>query len=392
MITEKPKCTGCGACSAVCPLHCIEMKHDKEGFLYPTISDKCIHCGKCENVCPQNNKTAPNLYKQSAFAACSHNKAIWRRSSSGGAFSEICYAFGDETSLFVGAMWDNFYVCQIGINGFGDLKKLCKSKYIASDFGRETFEKIKAHLLDKKKVVFCGTPCQVAAIKSFLGREYDNLLLIDLICHGVGSPLVFQTCIENLEKQFSKKILTYEFRSKRSIYEGDHLQKVTFFDNSEVYLANDPFLQLFISQNCLRLSCGENCIYRNECRQGDITIGDFKELSYVFPQLSGAKQNFSTIVVNSVKGNSILPKLKERMLILPCSVDDIKRNNPLFQRHTYFSTERKEFFDEYIVSPGEAILKWTTPATVYKKSIKRKIYDLLPSCIRTFIWRRFHKK
>lgn len=392
MIIEKHKCTGCGVCSASCPVHCIKMKRDVEGFMYPTITDKCIHCGKCKKVCPQKNKPTSNLYHQNAFAACSRNKIVWKRSSSGGAFSEICYAFGDENSLFVGATWDKFYVHQIGVNGFANLKKLCKSKYIASDFNKETFEAIKVHLLEGKKVVFCGTPCQVAAIKSFLGKEDEHLLLIDLICHGVGSPLVFQTCIEHLEKQFSKKIASYEFRSKRKIYEGDHLQKITFVDNSEVYLINDPFIQLFISQNCLRSSCGKNCIYRNGNRQGDLTIGDFKGLSSVFPHLSGNKQNFSTIVVNSEKGNSIMSKLKESMFIFPCSIDDINTHNPLFSRHTYFSNDRDNFFNEYIISPNETILKWTTPATVYKKSCKRKIYDLLPSWIRTFIWRRYHKK
>ncbi len=388
----KGHCVGCSVCVTACPMHCIQMRYDEEGFLYPHASDQCIHCNKCEQVCPQKRSATKNKIKQEAFAACSRNKKIWTRSSSGGAFSEICHAFGDEETLFVGAAWENFYVRELGIIGFKDLDKLCRSKYIASEFHEKTFYQIRSHLLKGKKVVFCGTPCQVAAVKSFLGKDYDNLLLIDLICHGIGSPFVFQTCIKLLEKQFSKQIISYEFRTKRNIFERDYLQKVTFIDNSVEYLSNDPFMQLFLSQHCLRPSCGENCIYRNEYRQGDITIGDFKGLAKVYSKLSGQKKNFSTIVLNSEKGKEILAHLRKTMRLFPCSMDDVKMYNPLFYRQTYFSNERDKLFNVYTTNKEQAIMNWTTPASIFKKTYKRKLYDLLPVWIRGVIWRRYHRK
>ncbi len=387
---EKGDCTGCSACYAICPVHCIEMKSDEEGFLYPVASDQCINCNKCQKICPRQNPNFNETIKQKAFAACSKNHEIWKRSSSGGAFSEICYSFGDSNTLFVGAAWNNLSVQHIGV-GIKNLKVLCKSKYVASDLG-DTFNQIKEHLLQNQKVIFCGTPCQVAGLRNFLGKDYEKLLLIDLICHGVGSPKVFQTCIENLEKQFSKRIAAYEFRSKRSIYEGDHLQKVTFIDNSEVYLKDDPYIQLFLKQQCLRPSCGKNCKYRDEHRQGDITIADFKGLAYVFPELAGSKVNFSSIIANTNKGEKIVSALTDKMNLYPCDIGEIKKYNPLFYKQTIFPEERDLFFNDFNFCPEAAIKKYTTVCNIkYKKKFTKKVYDLLPTKIRQKIWQLLHK-
>lgn len=387
---DKGNCTGCSACFAVCPIQCIEMKYDDEGFLYPIASDKCIKCNKCKKVCPQQNLSANKIIKQEAYAACSNTYDIWKRSSSGGAFSEICYTFGDKNTLFVGAAWNNLSVNHVGVN-IDNLDVLCKSKYIASDLG-DSFKKIKEHLLKGEKVVFCGTPCQVAGLNNFLSKSYDNLLLIDLICHGVGSPFVFKTCIENLENQFSKQIINYEFRSKRRVFEGDHLQKIKFIDNTEVYLIKDPYIQLFLNQDCLRPSCGENCKYRNSSRQGDITIADFKGLAYVFPHLSGSKKNYSTIISNTEKGAKIVSKLKDKMKLYPCDINEIKKYNPLFYKQTCFSDKRDLFFKEYKDNPELAIQNWTVNAIKYKKKITKRVYDMLPTKIRQKMWQLFHKK
>lgn len=163
--------------------------------------------------------------KKKAYAALSKDKKIWKRSASGGAFSEICKAWGDSETLFAGAAWDKLSVHHICIYNYNDIIKLCKSKYVASNL-ENTFDEIKEHLESGKKAVFCGTPCQVAGLKSFLGKEYNNLLLIDLICHGVGSPSVFSTCIKILEEQFNDEIMSYTFRSKGSTYEMDYIQKL----------------------------------------------------------------------------------------------------------------------------------------------------------------------
>lgn len=393
-LTNKEKCTGCSACYNVCPKNCIQMWQDEEGFLYPQIVGDCIGCKRCERVCPQKNSLqniSNNNFIKSAYAACTKHFDTWKRSASGGAFSEICKVFGDNSTMVVGAAWDGLNVKHKVVIGIDNIKPLCKSKYVSSSIGT-VYQDIKNYLLKGQKVVFCGTPCQVAGLKNYLGSiiETQNILTIDLICHGVGSPTVFIDCVKAMERQFHIKIDNYEFRSKRNVFETDHITKISSGSKCK-YLNNDQYMQLFLSQNCLRPSCGKNCIYRNENRVGDITIADFKGLEEVFPYLCGEKKNFSTIVCNTSKGFSIVEKLKSEMTVYECCVEDIKKYNPLFSKQTWYSENRDKFFEMFKRSPSEAILQWTKPAKEYRRSICKKIYDFLPIAIRKFIKRTYKK-
>lgn len=383
-LSYKHDCTGCTACMASCPVNCISMETDAEGFWYPISSEACIHCGKCDKVCPAKspNKTA-NHHNQAAYACLTKNDTIWRRSASGGAFSEICSVWGDDNTIVVGAAWDGFKVHHICVEGVQNIASLCKSKYVAS-YPENTFREIRDFLKKGRKVIYCSVPCQVAGLKSFLSKDYDNLLTIDLICHGVGSPEVFESAIKVMEKQMGAKIGYYEFRAKRKQLEIDYLSLVEI-DNQRRYIFKDPYMQLFLQQVCLRPSCGKNCKFRNRNRQGDLTIADFKGLSKVFPKLLGTKRNYSAIVTNSVKGDSIVPLLYERMIVLPCDISEIGKYNPLFERQTWFSDVRNQFFEEYQKDKDRAINKWTTPTTIYRKSIKFKIFDALPVFFRRVV-------
>lgn len=385
-IVDRKVCTGCAACYASCPNGSIEMVSDSEGFLYPKILGTCIDCGKCQKVCPRLNQVdCLSNFSQTAYAAVSKDFKIWNRSASGGAFSEICFAWGDDNTMFCGALWDKLYVKHACVIGADKIAPLCKSKYVASDLGN-CHKQIREHLGKGYKVLFCGTPCQVAGLKSFLNRDYDNLLLVDLICHGVGSPAVFSECIKSAEKDFGKKIVSYEFRSKKKVFDRDHIVKLFFEgDIRPTYITDDRYLQLFIKQHCLKSSCGKNCIYRNEHRQGDITIGDFKGLTEVFPQLEGCKKNYSTIVINTSKGKNLVNKLTGRMDMLPCSTEDIKQYNPLFHRHTHFSEQRNDFFNDFIVDAQGSIEKWTVSAKAYTQSLKGKVFDILPQRARRWL-------
>ena len=372
-------CTGCSACLFNCPKKCIVMEYDSEGFLYPVKTSECIECGMCMKVCPRINPQQSEVeVAQIAYAAVSQDSKIWEKSASGGAFTEICKAWKNDKTVFVGATWDGFRVVHKIVNYF-DIGKLSKSKYLASELGN-VFIEIKRYLVEGFRVVFSGTPCQVAGLKSFLKKDYENLLLVDLICHGVGSPSVFQDCIKQTEKDLGCCIDSYEFRHKDKVFVQDHIQKVTT-KGKKILLENDRYMQLFTEQHCLRKSCGKNCIYRTKNRQGDITIGDFKGLTMVFPELLGSKKNYSTIVINTEKGLSLIEILNENMIMRECSIDDIEKYNPLFARHTYFSEKRDAFFEEYKEDRVEAILNWTTPATVYNRGVKR-LFDVLPVSIR----------
>ena len=306
----KTTCNGCAACYSICPKQCISMVRDEEGFEYPELTnpDACINCKLCEKVCSAH-KTFNVSIEQKAFAAVSRDYSIWHRSASGGAFSEICKAWGDENTFVVGAAWDGFDVRHIGVIGVDNIKPLCKSKYVASHIG-DMFHEIRRYL-QTGRVIFCGTPCQVSGLRSFLCKDYDNLLTIDFICHGVGSPAVFHACLHAINKQTGKNLTAYSFRAKRKIHEADYLTSLTFEDQT-IYALNDQYSQLFLKQLCLRPSCGKYCNYRNRSkRPGDFTIADFKGLTKVIPQLLGTKYNYSTIVANSEKAMNILPYLEE---------------------------------------------------------------------------------
>lgn len=383
-IENKGDCTGCTACLSACPIHCISMECDKEGFLYPVSSDSCIHCGLCERICPiKNPDNMHNSFQQRAFAGISKNNKIWHDSASGGAFSEICRAWGNDETVYCGAAWEDLSVRHKCIEGYENIGILRKSKYVASNV-EGVFPEIKCELDKGKFVVFSGTPCQVAGLKKYLKKNYEKLLLIDLICHGVGSPLVFEECMKQLGNQFHGKVISYSFRSKRRLYEMDHIQKINVNEDN-IYVMNDQYIQLFLSQNCLRPCCGQNCRFRNLNRQGDITIADFKGLTKVFPDMVGEKYNYSTIVFNSHKGYEMLSKLSKTMNLRECSMDEIKKHNPLIYRQTSFSKNRDTFFSDFTKSPSEAIQKWTKPAEYAKLGWKRRLFGLLPVALRRMI-------
>ena len=373
---NKGNCTGCAACYSVCPTHCISMDADEEGFLYPNASDACIHCGKCEEVCPAVLQKVSNNYIQKAVAAVSKDYGIWKRSSSGGAFSEICRQWADDDTLIVGAAWDGLKVHHVGVKGFENVAPLCKSKYISSAI-EDTFIEMKKELKKGKKVIFSGCPCQVAGLNAFLGEEYNNLLTIDLICHGQGSPTVFFECIKNLSAYFGEEIKQYQFRSKRKRYEKDYLSLVKT-NKATHYIIKEPYMQLFLSQNALRPSCGKNCKYRDAHRPGDLTIADLKGLTDIFPDQIFPKKNWSTIVSNTAKGEECLQRLFSTMEIRPITIEQVVAYNPLFAKQTRFSKERDAFFADYKRNPAKAISKWTVPATEYKLSIAKTIFGRIP--------------
>lgn len=381
-IMEKRNCTGCMACANICPKQCIKMVYDEEGFCYPDSSTECINCKLCEKICPNNKDIMVKNSFHEVYALLTKDYDVWKRSTSGGAFSEICRSFDKNTVFFGASLMQDLNTHHICVESFDELHKITKSKYVQSYVGN-SFSQAKDFLNKGKKVVFCGTPCIIAGFKSFLGKETNNnLLLIDLVCHGVGSKSVFSSCVKEMEKQFGKEISGYEFRSKRRIFEVEYLSKITFKSREEKYVINDPYIQLYLSQNCLRPSCGENCHYRREDRIGDITLADFKGLYHVFPELKGGKYNYSALIVNTDKGKRVAERIKNNVNMLSASLEDIKTYNPLFYRNTWFSKERSTFFSDFISNPQLAIQKWTDKAVVSKKTVKQRVFEFTPVGIR----------
>ncbi len=369
-------CTGCSACMAACPVGCITMTPDEEGFLYPVASDQCIHCNRCRAVCPLSDTDGamlPQTVTQTAVCALTKDNTVWQQSASGGAFSEICRAFGDENTIVCGAAWDGLRVHHVCVEGVQAIAPLRKSKYVASH-PEGVFAQIKRYLADGRSVVFCGTPCQVAGLRRFLGGTQERLLLIDLICHGVGSPSVFAACVDTLSRQFGATITSYEFRAK----------KIGRGEDNAIYLKNDPYIQLFLSQNILRPSCAEHCRFRCADRQGDLTLGDFKGLAHVFASLNGSDKNYSTVVANSEKGHRVLQALTSSMYTYACTTKDVEAYNPLFSKQTRSSDDRDRFFEDFRKDPAAAIQQWTKPARIFRadESPKQKLWRAMPGFLK----------
>ena len=296
------RCVACGACIARCPTQCLSLETDDAGFKYPTVDkDKCINCNLCDKACPiLSNKSNSNQSKK-VFAVQSCDNAVLEKSSSGGAFyllaSEIVkkggYVCGVEISN------DNKVRHSI-VDNLKDLDKFLGSKYVQSDIGN-TYLEVKKLLDNGAQVLFSGTPCQVNGLKIFLNKEYENLLTVDLICHGVPSPYVWEKYLEFQEKKHGSKIVSVKFREKRInwINSGIELK----FSNGDTYfevMKNDAFFLHFLKNFCLRESCYA-CEFKGDNRFSDITIGDFWGVDRLYPELYNDK-GVSLAILNTDKG------------------------------------------------------------------------------------------
>lgn len=369
-IKNKYNCSGCTACYSVCPKKCIVMIEDESGFLYPKVKEnECIHCGLCEKVCPINTKKEIVTWeKQHLAVAISKDSQVWENSSSGGAFTEICNTIAEmqpeKIPYVYGAAFDALEVKHIG-RRMPDIQAFQKSKYIQSNM-QDCFVEIEELLKRDEKVVFSGTPCQVAGLKSFLRKEWENLFTIDLICHGVGSKKVFQRFIS--EKSQRKKVISYRFRVKKKKFDyyERYRSEIKYADGSVESIVEDDYNQLFLNQLCLRDSCGEHCLFRTNKRWSDITIADFNGLGVVFPNLKD-NRGYSTVIINSKVGEAVYERLSKRMEMHECPIEELRKWNPLFFGTTPENRNRNAFFEDFIA--GMRISELRKKYVVEKKKI-----------------------
>lgn len=307
------QCCGCGACAAVCPASCITMETDKEGFLYPAIHrDKCISCEKCRKVCPLKDTRQPPVNKEAY--ALDHNDEAYRWScTSAGAFEVICRSFcGEEPCAIFGVVIDeNKQVKHCKIEDVHALQSLRKSKYVQSYLG-DTFYQVKQSLQNGKRVVFSGSPCQVDGLRHYLNREYENLFLVDFVCHGVPSQKVFDACIEELEEKHRSKITQVLFRNKVLCDDGWNCLGMQYlFENGDTRTELYPpctYMTGFLSELYLRPSC-HACKYASMRRVSDITLGDSWGMDAFDPRLSMRVTNGTSLVMlNTNKGRSLLSR------------------------------------------------------------------------------------
>lgn len=312
MITDKEKCCGCGACQNICPNQCIKMIYDEEGFIYPSVdTKKCINCGLCKMVCPID-KDFGREQQSEFFAGYSKNDDILKDSSSGGMFWIILEKLVNDGAIVYGAVDSgNMNICHQRFDNFKDCELFRKSKYLQSYIG-DNYRRAREDLLSGRKVLFSGTPCQIAGLYSFLNRDFDNLYTVEVVCHGTPSKAVFDKYIKEQEIKHGKKIISYCWRDKSQGW-GPNRVSMTFSDGS-IYSTTsqeNPMQKGFLDNWYLRPSCYK-CPFAKLTRTADITLADF--WGYDLEMVDkNSNRGISLIVVSSDKGKSVWNAIKDNV-------------------------------------------------------------------------------
>ena len=302
VLDNKENCCGCGACAAVCPVNCITMQKDSEGFDYPHIDHSlCINCNKCKKACPVINENTPkNTVGDNCYIAYSIDPIIRKKSSSGGVFYHIAHSVIVEGGVVFGATLINRVVKHTFAQTEQELKKFMGSKYVQSEIG-DCYKLAKQFLESGRKVLFSGTPCQIKGLYTYLGKkEYPNLITQDIICHGVPSPKVWESYISLKTKETDADI---SFRDK---HYGWHYFSMRIRDDRGTYrktLNDDFYLKLFLDNTILRPSCYD-CVAKNKGSSADITLADCWKPQNVCSQIEDNDKGLSLVLVNSQKGKN----------------------------------------------------------------------------------------
>ncbi len=343
-------CSGCSACKSICPKQAITMIANKDGFLYPFINrDKCINCKLCEKICPLGKKIVPTINK--VYAAKSSNKNVVLASSSGGVFYELAKYVFKNNGYVCGAAFDsNFQVHHIVIDNIEQLPQIMTSKYVQSRM-EDCFSEIKNYLSTGKLVLFSGTPCQSNGLKSYLKKTYDNLICIDIICHGVPSPRIWSYELNKYKKYNKTPIKSITFRDKRISWQ-EYGYSCTYCDNSELYNIhqNTTYSKAFLNDLNLRKSC-YCCKAKGTNRASDMTLGDFWGCDNLQISINDNNYGLSLVIIHTDKGLSLINKLNLKLE----EVDEmVLNNNPSYfyssleykKRNSYMNKVSEFNYDE----------------------------------------------
>lgn len=325
---SKIECVGCTACVSICPRDVIHMAYNEEGFQYPVVFnlDSCVECGLCENVCPVIQNSPEKKRVDIAYIGQNTDEEIRRESASGGFFSALAISVLRNKGVVYGVAYDHdFEVRHIAIRDERNLWKLRNSKYVQSNLNG-VFKDVERNLKTGLQVCFSGTPCQIEGLKCYLRKDYENLLLVDVVCHGVSSPLIWNKYIETI-LHFSPKHIYFRWK-----HYGYKYSTMSIFDasNNEVYFAgveSDKMLRAYFSNNCDRETC-YNCKFKKRYRISDITMWDCFQPRF-YNKSFDDDLGTSCILINSEKGREQFDKItKSDMLRCYCvDADELTKGN-----------------------------------------------------------------
>lgn len=352
-VCSQEECTSCMACYAACPAGAIHIGKDEQGFYRPVIDPaKCIGCRRCVAVCPAHGHLHRNEPKK-AMAAYVRDKALRAASTSGGAFSAIAEQILSENGIVFGAAFDeDFVVRHQYIDKMEELGKLRVSKYVQSCVG-DSFRQAKAFLEAGRRVFFTGTPCQINGLKNFLGKDYENLLTADIVCHGVPSPQIFSEYLQRIEESCASKIESVRFRYKTDEYrysgnECLYNMKIMLCNGTQYIkkVNEDPYLLAFFSNLCLNSSCYA-CQFAAKERPGDLTLADF--WGFRAPSLDWVDtgKGISLVLLNTEKGEQIFEKAVPAIKCCERPMQEAIAGNPHLSHPISRGEKYAEFWQDY---------------------------------------------
>lgn len=396
LFNDKKECCGCGACMNVCPKSAITMQEDEFGFVYPIIdNDTCIECGACKKVCGYQSIPEKHQVK-SVYAAANRNDNSLKKSASGGVFAVLAEHVIDNGGVVYGSSMETvdgkLTPMHIRIDKKSDIIKLQGSKYVQSDIGF-SYKAVRKDLLDGIMVLFSGTPCQIAGLRQFLQKDYDNLLLAEIICHGVPSKQLFQDFIENYGNKLGGKIQEFYFRDK-SKDQGMITRACYVVRNRKTEKVKHgqllSYMSFFLKSYTYRINC-YSCPFATPERAADLTLGDFWGFHEEYPsyheELSNGK-GISCLLVNTEKGSQVIDKCSSNFSLMYSDFEKVLRHNDQLHSPSKYSSKREEILDIYKANGYTAvedyfhknykkdILKYSLSSAM-PKGLKRSIKKLV---------------
>lgn len=380
---DEISCNGCQMCKEVCPVQAIKYEENIEGFWFPKVDyTKCTKCGCCVKKCPNKTKVQNEKKQPVVKAVWSKDKSIRLASTSGGLFFELAQAILDNGGYVEGCVYDADFkgAHQTIISSMDELGPLMVSKYVESS-AEGIYPQVKQKLTTGKCVLFVGAPCQCAALYSFLGKDYDNLIVADFLCRGANSPKAHRKYIEYLEKKYQGRIINLRSKDKRNGWE--RFGQSAIFDNGREYFQpheKDLRVVAYHKGNLMsRESCLE-CKFKTLPRYSDITLGDFWGIKS--EDVDDIDCGVSLCFINSEKGQRIIEEIHDRIVSIDKMLEDAKAGNPAIYSSASCSSNRKEFLQNLDSdSFDRLVLRFADRGPSLAKRGIRKIKKVIRRCI-----------